>query len=183
LTDNFSNDFAQWAMADANRNDLGERLAAWDVRDDLCRIVGDFCAAYPEFENQAALEQFYFCEGVEVTVPLGPRARTLEQFRLGKDGRRYFLAENSKTRVMVSVFLEAVKGPVKPDECKRSLEEKVKRNSSFSDSPRKGVTYRQNGEMQILEYRMAEVDGVPANQKNAFGCISRNDAFVDIPIS
>ena len=54
LTENFSNDFAQWAMADANRNDLGELLASLDVRDyvsiaaireDLCRIVDDFCAA------------------------------------------------------------------------------------------------------------------------------------------
>src|ERR1700681_3589077 len=79
LTENFSNDFAQWAMADANRNDLGEQMASLDVRDylsiaalreDLCRMVSDFCAAYPEFANQAALERFYFCEGVEVMVPL-----------------------------------------------------------------------------------------------------------------
>jgi hypothetical protein len=92
LTENFSNDFAQWAMADANRDDLGEQLAALDVRDyvsiaaireDLCRIVGDFCVAFPENECQAALERFYFCEGVEVTVPLGLQARTLEEFRQG----------------------------------------------------------------------------------------------------
>jgi hypothetical protein len=92
LTENFSNDFAQWAMADANRNDLGEQLASLDVRDyvsiaalrdDLCRMVGDFCAVYPEFTNQAALERFYFCEGVEVTVPLGLQARTLDEFRRG----------------------------------------------------------------------------------------------------
>jgi hypothetical protein len=92
LTENFSNDFAQWAMADANHNDLGERLASLDVRDyisiaalrdDLCRMVGDFCAAYPEFANQAALERFYFCEGMEVTVPLGLQARTLDEFRQG----------------------------------------------------------------------------------------------------
>ncbi len=92
LTENFSNDFAQWAMADANRNDLGEQLASLDVRDylsiaalreDLCRMVGEFCTASPEFANQAALERFYFCEGVEVTVPLGIQARTLEEFREG----------------------------------------------------------------------------------------------------
>src|SRR5215469_234504 len=92
LTENFSNDFAQWAMADANRNDLGEHLAALDVRDyvslaalraDLCRIVGDFCAAHPEYAKQEALERFYFCEGVEVTIPLGLTASTLEEFRDG----------------------------------------------------------------------------------------------------
>jgi hypothetical protein len=92
LTENFSNDFAQWAMADANRDDLGEQLASLDVRDyvsiaalrdDLCRMVGDFCVAFPEFANQAALERFYFCEGMEVTVPLGLQARTLDEFRQG----------------------------------------------------------------------------------------------------
>src|SRR5579863_3240857 len=58
LTENFSNDFAQWAIADANRNDLGEQLASLDVRDyvsiaalreDLCRMVSDFCDTFPEF--------------------------------------------------------------------------------------------------------------------------------------
>jgi Family of unknown function (DUF5752) len=84
LTENFSNDFAQWAMADANRNDLGEQLASLDVRDylsiaalreDLCRMVGEFCASSPK--------RFYFCEGMEVTVPLGIQARTLDEFRDG----------------------------------------------------------------------------------------------------
>ena len=114
LTENFSNDFAQWAMADANRNDLGEQLAALDVRDyvsiaalreDLCRIVGDFCAAYPEFENQAALERFYFCEGVEVTVPLGLQARTLDEFRQGIERLShagfYFLFISSRLRLQL----------------------------------------------------------------------------------
>jgi hypothetical protein len=79
-------------MADANRNNLGEQLASLDIRDylsiaalrdDLRRIVGEFCNAYPEFADQAALDRFYFCEGVEVTVPLGLQARTLEEFRQG----------------------------------------------------------------------------------------------------
>jgi len=92
LTENFSNDFAQWAMADANRNDLAEQLASLDIRDyvsiaalrdDLCRIVGDFCAASPALAGQSALERFYFCEGVEVTVPVGLQAATLDEFRHG----------------------------------------------------------------------------------------------------
>ena len=92
LTEGFSNDFAQWVLADANRNDLAEQLAAFDIRDyvsiaalrsDLCRVVGDYCAAYPHFASQTALEHFYFCESVEVTAPLGRSARTLEEFRDG----------------------------------------------------------------------------------------------------
>lgn len=92
LTEGFSNDFAQWAHADANREDLAEQLAALDIRDylsiaalraDLCRVVADYCTAHPEFVNQTALECFYFCESVEVTVPFGLTARTLDEFRHG----------------------------------------------------------------------------------------------------
>jgi hypothetical protein len=92
LTEGFSNDFAQWVYADANREDLAEQLAALDVRDylsiaalraDLRRLVADFCAAHPEFANQTSLERFYFCESVEVTVPFGLAASTLDEFRDG----------------------------------------------------------------------------------------------------
>lgn len=92
LTEGFSNDFAQWAHADANREDLAEHLAALDVRDylsiaalrsDLCRVVGDYSAANPALAEQTALERFYFCESVEVTLPVGLTARTLEEFRAG----------------------------------------------------------------------------------------------------
>src|SRR6266478_4908534 len=92
LTEGFSNDFAQWVLSDANRNDLAEQLAALDIRDyvsiaalrrDLCRLVADFCTAFPHFAGQSALERFYFCESVEVTAPLGRSARTLDEFRDG----------------------------------------------------------------------------------------------------
>ena len=92
LTEGFSNDFAQWVYADANREDLAEQLAALDVRDyvsiaalraDLCRIVDDYCKSQPALCAQTALERFYFCEGVEVTLPLGLAAHTLEEFRDG----------------------------------------------------------------------------------------------------
>jgi hypothetical protein len=92
LTEGFSNDFAQWVLDAANRNELAEQLAALDIRDymslaglrsDLRRVVGEYCAAHPEFARQAALEPFTFCESVEVTVPLGRTATTLEEFRSG----------------------------------------------------------------------------------------------------
>jgi hypothetical protein len=92
LTEGFSNDFAQWVLSDTNRSDLAEQLAALDVRDytsiaalrsDLCRLVRDFCDAQPQLAAQSALERFYFCESVEVSVPLGRNARTLDEFREG----------------------------------------------------------------------------------------------------
>jgi len=46
-------------------------------------VVGDYCEAHRQFAGQSALERFYFCESVEVTVPLGRSARTLDEFRDG----------------------------------------------------------------------------------------------------
>jgi hypothetical protein len=92
LTEGFSNDFAQWAHGDANREDLAEQLAALDIRDyvsiaalrhDLCRVVDDYCKSQPSFCGQTALERFYFCESIEVTLPFGLTARTLDEFRNG----------------------------------------------------------------------------------------------------
>lgn len=92
LTEGFSNDFAQWVLADANRDALAEQLAALDIRDytsiaalrqDLCRVVREFIEMHPEFAQQQALERFYFCESLQVTLPFGVTARTLDEFHDG----------------------------------------------------------------------------------------------------
>jgi len=92
LTEGFSNDFAQWALAALNRAELAERMSALDIRsyltlsdlrNDLLRITDEFCAAHPEELERKAFEPFYFCETVEVDVPKGLQAWTLEDFRNG----------------------------------------------------------------------------------------------------
>lgn len=90
LTEGFSNDFAQWVQAACNRPELAEALAGLDIRDylsiaqlrgDLRRTVGEYCESFPEESVQPAFEPFYFCRAIEVTVPLGIVAKTLEEFR------------------------------------------------------------------------------------------------------
>jgi hypothetical protein len=90
LTEGFSNDFAQWVLASCNRAELAEELAALDIREylhladlrgDLHRVVNEFCEANPRQASQEAFEPFFFCESIEVTVPFGVEARTLEEFR------------------------------------------------------------------------------------------------------
>jgi hypothetical protein len=89
LTEGFSNDFAQWVLAACNRAELAEQLANLDIRDylllaelrsDLCRIVKEYCDHNPQHANQEAFEPLFFCEAVEVTVPLGVEVWTLEEF-------------------------------------------------------------------------------------------------------
>lgn len=92
LTEGFSNDFAQWVLAGLNRPALAERLASIDVRDyvsipelraDLRRIVAEGCEENPQAAQQRAFEPFYFCQAVEITVPLPWDAHTLAGFRAG----------------------------------------------------------------------------------------------------
>src|SRR5258707_10144467 len=80
LTEGFSNDFAQWVLASANRDELAERLAALDIRDylsiaelrtDLRRGMSAYFAQKPHYAAQETLEPFYFFEGVEITETLG----------------------------------------------------------------------------------------------------------------
>jgi tetratricopeptide (TPR) repeat protein len=99
------------------------------------------------------------------------------------DGRRYFLAENATTRMVVSVFLEAVKVPAQPEDCKHSLEEKAKSNAALASAKLKRIEYRASGDLQILEFTLPQFDGVPKNQKNIFGCLIKDGVFVDIHIS
>jgi hypothetical protein len=90
LTEGFSNDFAQWVQTAFSRPTLAERLASVDVRnyvsvaalrEDIKRIVADFCERFPAESKQRALEPFYFCSAVEVTVPLMWETNTLAGFR------------------------------------------------------------------------------------------------------
>lgn len=92
LTEGFSNDFAQWVLASCNRAELAEQLASLDIRDylslaelrgDLHRIVKEFNGNNPRNGEQEAFEPFYFCDVIELAVPLGVEARTLEEFRKG----------------------------------------------------------------------------------------------------
>jgi len=89
LTEGFSNDFAQWVLASCNRPQLAEEMASLDIRDyvalaglraDLLRLVKDFCQAHPKESELTAFEPFYFCEAVEIPLPLGPEASTLQEF-------------------------------------------------------------------------------------------------------
>jgi hypothetical protein len=92
LTEGFSNDFAQWVLADTNRSTLAEQLAALDIRDytsiaairdDLCRLLRGYIEQHPEFAKQQALNRFYFCENIEINLPFGVTARTLVEFHAG----------------------------------------------------------------------------------------------------
>jgi len=92
LTEGFSNDFAQWVLGSCNRPVLAEQMASVDIRDyvtvvdlrnDLRKVVQEYCRGNSSTASQAAFEPFFFCETVEEKVPLGREAWTLKEFRDG----------------------------------------------------------------------------------------------------
>ncbi len=91
----YSNDFAQWVTAACNETVLGERLGAIDVRDfvsldDLRKVLvetlEDHLSKVPQSADRPGFEPFYFCESIEVTLPLGKTAASLEELASGIEG-------------------------------------------------------------------------------------------------
>ena len=92
LTEGFSNDFAQWALAALNQPGLAEQLGGLDIRNylslidvrhDLLRVVDEFCRERADDIERRAFEPFHFCSSLEVVAPLQLAASTLEEFRSG----------------------------------------------------------------------------------------------------
>ena len=107
LTEGFSNDFAQWAHADASREDLAEQLAALDVRDylsiaalrsDLCRVVSDYCTANPALSEQAALERFTFARAWRSRCRSGSQRGRSKNFATASCIRAMLLSTSTSSR-------------------------------------------------------------------------------------
>jgi len=105
---------------------------------------------------------------------------TLRVNEIQPDGRRYFLAEGGKSRVIFSVYLEAGKTAADASECKRSLDARAQSNSPFVH---KRAEYGQIAGLETMAYTIAEVDGRPVNQRNVFACLVKEDVFVDLHLS
>jgi uncharacterized protein DUF5752 len=136
LTEGFSNDFAQWALAALNRPVLAERLAGLDIRDyvsladlrgDLRRLIADYCEAHPREAEISAFEPFYFSESVEVTVPLGKEAHTLAEFRGGLERvshaslQYHFISSRLRLHLKTNDFSQWLSGSLGLDDLARRM--------------------------------------------------------------
>jgi len=79
-------------MAALNESVLAEELGSVDLRDivsieDLRRIlvhaVETYLEAHPQAADRPGFEPFYFCEAIEITVPLESAASTLAELAEG----------------------------------------------------------------------------------------------------
>jgi hypothetical protein len=96
------------------------------------------------------------------------------------DGRAYLDAENTKTNVILSVFLEHVGSPATAEGCVDNQKKRMDQKSPFK---RDKVVSRIVDAMNIVEYTIPEYQGAPIQQRNIFVCIPKDDVYVDVHLS
>ncbi|MGH9728288.1 MAG: DUF5752 family protein [Candidatus Acidiferrales bacterium] len=88
----YSSDFAQWAMAACNEQELAERLGGIDVRQfvaiedlrsALVHTIDSYLHAQPRSSDRPAFEPFFFSETREIALPLEMRALNLAELAEG----------------------------------------------------------------------------------------------------
>jgi len=105
---------------------------------------------------------------------------SVEKNEVEADGRRYMLAANSATGVVISTYLEKANAPADLESCTATLEKRAKANAPFK---RLGMNIYDLNQMKVLEYFVPELEGRRVRQKNFFVCIPKEDVFVDIHFS
>lgn len=95
------------------------------------------------------------------------------------DGRRYMVAENDATNVVVSLTLEETKAGAHASSCRDSLEKKSK------DAPFKNqnVEFSRSGDFDLMRYLVPEFAGKRLNQESLFACEFYDNTYIDLHVS
>jgi hypothetical protein len=94
-------------------------------------------------------------------------------------GQRYLVADNSSTGVTLSISLTQIEGEARIEDCWRVFRERIK-NSKIKVT---GVKESQVGDMAVSEFVFPEINGIPIQQKNVFGCLAKDSAYADLHLS
>ena len=95
------------------------------------------------------------------------------------DGRRYMVAENQNTKVVVSVTLEETKSATPASSCRQSLQEKTKHPPlNIQD-----VRFSRSGDFDVMRYLVAEFNGQRVNQESLFACQFYDNTYIDVHVS
>jgi hypothetical protein len=95
------------------------------------------------------------------------------------EGRRYMVAENETTNVVVSLTLEQIKPGTPASSCRESLEKKTK------NTPLKiqDVRFSRSGDVDVMQYVVPEFRGQRVNQESMFACQIYDNTYIDLHVS
>src|SRR5258708_298780 len=96
------------------------------------------------------------------------------------DGKKYLFAKNEDTGVTLSITMEQVRGSARLDDCFKVFRERNKGNAKLNPVD---IKESQVGDMAISEFTLMEPEGIPLHQKNIFGCLAKENVYVDIHLS
>ena len=104
---------------------------------------------------------------------------TLKDVETKPDGRRYMIAENENTKVIVSLFLEQTD----PGEHVRSCRESLEHKSKAPPLKIRDVQFSRSGDADVMQYMVPEFQGKQVNQKSIFACQLYDNTYIDLHIS
>jgi tetratricopeptide (TPR) repeat protein len=106
------------------------------------------------------------------------RGFTIDSNGLQPDGR-YYLMSHGGSGFAFSMYLEKVPGAADSTGCHDFLSDKANRAITTA----KDVQLSNEGQMELLEYTIMGFKGTLVHQKNLFGCMAREDVYVDVHAS
>ena len=104
---------------------------------------------------------------------------TLKIVETKPDGRRYMVAENETTNVVVSLTLEAVKSGAHASSCRESLEGKAKN----TEVKIRDVRFSRMDDFDVMRYMVPEFKGQPVKQESLFACQFYDNTYIDLHVS
>ena len=103
---------------------------------------------------------------------------TIDSNGLQPDGR-YYLMSHGDSGFAFSMYLEKVPGAADGTGCHDSLSDRANRAIAIA----KDIQSSEAGPMELLEYTIMGFKGAMVHQQNLFGCMSREDVYIDVHVS
>jgi len=104
----------------------------------------------------------------------------IEKAEFNKDvtGRMLY-ATNSRSGVIISIFLEKATFKGDSKACREYYWDKVKKSLFQKDN----IRFSEIGEMACVEFMVKSFQGIPVNQKNLFAYLAKDDVCINIHLS
>jgi tetratricopeptide (TPR) repeat protein len=118
--------------------------------------------------------------GESWTVRIDAPDFVVSQDDIKGEGKKYFMATNTRSNIVLSVTLEKVNGQAEVEECRSSLQKRIAGDGPFKFTDAR--TREING-VPAVEYMVPEVEGVKIQQGNIFACMVNKNVYVDIHLS
>lgn len=155
-------------------------------------LLGDAATGAPQYQGEIRLG--WPDSGGAVTASLPDTSWVLEITAPGfvvernemmPDGRRYVLAHNRDSGVVVSVYLERVPREAKHADCAQYLRNWIASNGEHFQI--KNVRPLKLGEVESVEFTVPfvakELGNTKVQQENVVGCMAHDDVYADIHVS